>query len=164
MSMSFKQRWLLIVICVFLWCFLTIVIIKSFEPRSKLVLDPDCGCRKVRNVRNVTEIPLNARSTCSQRATDRGKGQKVISYSFYGPLDSAYFNGIVENLAGIQLLYSDYVMRLYYNRINVAQKENNNNDNSTTKFQEALCELYCNQPNFDICDVTNIGTYKDNQH
>ena len=57
------------------------------------------------------------RSTCSQSATDRGLEQKVISYSFYGPLTSAYFNGIFENLAGVKMYYPDYVMRLYLDRL-----------------------------------------------
>ena len=57
------------------------------------------------------------RSTCSQSATDRGLKQKVISYSFYGPLTSAYFNGIFENLAGVKMYYPGYVMRLYLNRL-----------------------------------------------
>ena len=57
------------------------------------------------------------RSTCSQSATDRGLEQKVISYSFYGPLTSAYFNGIFENLAGVKMYYPGYVMRLYLDRL-----------------------------------------------
>jgi hypothetical protein len=111
----------------------------------KLVLDPDCGCRKVRNM---TEIPLKLRSTCSQRATDRGKGQKAISYSFYGALDSAYFNGIAENLAGVALLYPEYIMRLYYNRREALE--------APEKFAQ-LCDYFCKQPNFDLCDVNEIG-------
>ena len=57
------------------------------------------------------------RSICSQSATDRGLKQKVISYSFYGPLTSAYFNGIFENLAGVKMYYPGYVMRLYLDRL-----------------------------------------------
>ena len=39
-------------------------------------------------------------------------------------------------------------MRLYYNK-EKAQKDEEG-------FKE-LCDLFCNEPNFDLCDVTNIG-------
>ena len=46
------------------------------------------------------------------------------------------------------MLYPEYVMRLYYNK-EKAQKDEEG-------FKE-LCDLFCNEPNFDLCDVTNIG-------
>ena len=92
---------------------------------------------------------LQDRSLCSQRASERGRGQKIISYSFYGSLKSAYYNGIIENLAGVQLLYPEYIMRLYYD----AKKAK---EDDTGKFKE-LCDLYCTEPNFDLCDVNDIG-------
>ena len=88
------------------------------------------------------------RSLCSQRATDRGKSQKIISYSFYGSLNSAYFNGILENLAGVQLLYPEYIMRLYYDREKAMEEPE--------KF-ETLCDMFCYESNFDLCDVNNLG-------
>ena len=106
--------------------------------------DQDCYCRKVTPL---AETPVQNRSTCSQYATDRGPGQKVISYSFYGKLQSAYFNGIAENLALIQLLYPDYIMRIYLDK-NAIQTEDEYQD---------LCDLYCSEPNLDICDVGEIG-------
>ena len=106
--------------------------------------DQDCYCRKVTPL---DDTPLQNRSTCSQYATDRGPGQKVISYSFYGKLESAYYNGIAENLALIQLLYPDYIMRLYFDK-NAVQTED--------KYQE-LCDLYCDEANLDLCDVGEIG-------
>ena len=87
------------------------------------------------------------RSTCGQSATDRGPGQKVISYSFYGKLKSAYFNGIFDNLALVQLLYPGYVMRLYIDKNAILTDD---------KYQD-LCDLYCSQDNLDICDVGEIG-------
>lgn len=115
---------------------------QSGPPSSKLEPDPDCQCREVAG-KNSTLL----KSVCSQRATDRGPGQKVISYSFYGPLKSAYFNGIKENLAGMQLLYPGFIMRLYYDR-SKAQDD--------PKFSD-LCDLFCTQEDFDLCDVTAIG-------
>ena len=106
--------------------------------------DQDCYCRKVTPL---AETPVQNRSTCSQYATDRGPGQKVISYSFYGKLQSAYFNGIAENLALIQLLYPDYIMRIYLDK-NAIQTEDEYQD---------LCDLYCSEPNLDLCDVGEIG-------
>ena len=94
---------------------------------------------------------LKERSLCSQRATDRGKGQKIISYSFYGSLNSAYFNGILENLAGVQLLYPEYIMRLYYDREKAMEEPE--------KF-ETLCDMFCYESNFDLCDVNNLGDLK----
>ena len=90
------------------------------------------------------------RSTCSQHATDRGPEQKVISYSFYGPLTSAYFNGIFENLAGVRMYYPDYVMRLYLDRRKASSADQEN--------YQKLCQLFCREPNFDLCDVNEIGT------
>ena len=75
------------------------------QPRPQVMkesikeFDQDCYCRKVTPL---AETPVQNRSTCSQYATDRGPGQTVISYSCYGKLQSAYFNGIAENLALIQ--------------------------------------------------------------
>ena len=88
------------------------------------------------------------RSLCSQRATDRGKSQKIISYSFYGSLNSAYFNGILENLAGVSLLYPEYIMRLYYDREKAME--------DPEKF-ETLCDMFCYESNFDLCDVNSLG-------
>ena len=107
-------------------------------------LDQDCYCRKVTPF---AETPIQNRSTCSQYATDRGPGQKVISFSFYGKLKSAYFNGIAGNLALIPLFYPDYIMRLYLD-INALKTEDDYKD---------LCKLYCSDPNLDLCDVGKIG-------
>ena len=41
-------------------------------------------------------------------------------------------------------------MRLYYD----AKKAKD--DDNIGKFQE-LCDLYCTEPNFDLCDVNDIG-------
>ena len=94
---------------------------------------------------------LEKRSTCSQHATDRGPEQKVISYSFYGPLTSAYFNGIFENLAGVRMYYPEYVMRLYLDR-SKAMSDNIEN-------YQKLCQLFCRETNFDLCDVNEIGNF-----
>jgi len=113
-------------------------------------LDPDCQCRHV-VPKGVQHHLLEKRSTCSQHATDRGPEQKVISYSFYGPLTSAYFNGIFENLAGVRMYYPDYVMRLYLDR-SKAMSDNIEN-------YQKLCQLFCRETNFDLCDVNEIEQY-----
>ena len=120
------------------------------QPRPQVMketikeFDQDCYCRKVTPF---AETPIQNRSTCSQYATDRGPGQKVISFSFYGKLKSAYFNGIAGNLALIPLFYPDYIMRLYLD-INALKTEDDYKD---------LCKLYCSDPNLDLCDVGKIG-------
>lgn len=58
-------------------------------------------------------------TTCSERAFQRGMGQKIIAYSFWGGVQSAnarfrkYFEGIKKNMELIKLFYPTYVMRLY---------------------------------------------------
>ena len=51
-----------------------------------------CGCIKSSKQKR---IDFEAQSTCSSKATNRGRGQKVISYSFFGnlnPADSEYLS------------------------------------------------------------------------
>ena len=72
-------------------------------------LDPDCRCRIVTKVEKVA---LEHRSLCGQSATDRGPNQKVISYSFFGSIQSGYYEGIFHNFDGVRQYYPSYVMRL----------------------------------------------------
>ncbi len=125
---------------------------------GETMLDKNCGCRQVhihsyeltRQLSDLFQVPKTpeVQSICSPHASMRGGGQKVISYSFYGSLQSAYFKGIKENLAGVQLFYPGYVMRLYYDRAEAVKQP---------REFEKLCEIFCTQPDFDLCDVRSIG-------
>ena len=117
-----------------------------FQTKRSIDLDPGCSCRKVSPLGS---IPLSNRSTCSQYATDRGPGQKIISYTFFGKLQSHYYNGIANNVASIQSMYPGYIMRLYFQKFSIQETE---------AFQK-LCDLFCYQPNLDLCDVSQIKQY-----
>ena len=91
------------------------------------VLDDECKCRHIPNVR------IHPSSTCGRLSTVRGPNQKVISFSFFSrfPIQSSvvteinscdlsfssngYFAGIEKNLESVRKFYPGYSMRLYHN-------------------------------------------------
>ena len=84
-------------------------------------------------------------SFCSDGATRRGAGQRVISFSMYGEDNKAYINGLLRNINAINKLYSpQYISRLYYSGQNMTNKE-------------LLCSIFCNESNLDLCDVNDLG-------
>jgi hypothetical protein len=90
------------------------------------------------------------KTTCSQDAVRRGRGQRVVAYSFYGSPRTErhkakqYFAGIVENLGLVRRLYPGWVMRLYYD---LSEDE---------KVAGELCELACGSDHLDLCDVRQL--------
>ena len=99
-------------------------------------------------------------STCSESATARGPEQRVISFSFFkkhskkgkfshSSLASTEeeFKGILRNLELVEKYYSNYVMRLY---TDITEEDDSSK-------HSALCDIYCNHPKLDICDVHNLG-------
>ena len=50
---------------------------------------------------------------CSVRSERRGRGQKVVSFSFWGSTHSAYWKGIRDNLEAVGAHYPGWVVRLY---------------------------------------------------
>ena len=54
---------------------------------------------------------------CSRRSQSRGRHQKVLSFSFWGNMDTGYWRGIVENLDLMELHYPDWVLRLYVRKV-----------------------------------------------
>ena len=57
------------------------------------------------------------------------------------------FKGILRNLELVEKYYSDYVMRLY---TDITEEDESSK-------HSALCDIYCNHPKLDICDVHNLG-------
>jgi len=47
------------------------------------------------------------------KALRRGAGQRVVSFSFYGPPKPRYLNGIKANLAALHLHFPGWILRLY---------------------------------------------------
>ena len=100
-------------------------------------------------------------STCSDSATARGPGQRVISFSFFGKHEKKgklshsalsstdnEFDGIMQNLKLVEKFYPAYSMRLYTDISDETDPTRHSN----------LCDIYCNHPKLDICDVYNLGT------
>ena len=80
-----------------------------------------CDCQ--RHLSEVKKNPSNLilnYTTCGSDAFYRGPHQKIISFSFYGDVNSGYskmkgfFKGIVGNLKLIPRFYPGWIMRLYY--------------------------------------------------
>lgn len=120
------------------------------ENKPKEVFLEECRCTKKIYGNDIQDF-----NTCSSSSLHRGKGQKVISYSFYGrhfsekEQERLYFTGIWNNLLMIKKHYPDWTMRLYHN---LGQKDSRH---------EALCFLTCHDPDFDLCDVKNLPNLGD---
>ena len=99
-------------------------------------------------------------STCSESATARGHGQRIISFAFYNnrkiknklshssmSSTDEEFTGIMENLKLVEKYYPSYTMRLY---TDITEKTHSNRHSE-------LCAIYCNHPKLDICNVYRLG-------
>ena len=99
-------------------------------------------------------------STCSESATARGHGQRIISFAFYNNRQiknklshssisstDEEFRGIRENLQLVEKYYPSYSMRLY---TDITEKTHSNRHSE-------LCAIYCNHPKLDICNVYHLG-------
>ena len=90
-------------------------------------------------------------STCSADSWQRGIGQKVIAFAFYGDPKSAvhqrrgYFEGIRANLEAISSFYnSSWVVRLYHDI------------GSDDPLMADLCRLACSTDRLDLCSVNQL--------
>ena len=87
----------------------------------------------------------NLKSTCSQRASERGNGQQIFSYTLFGKNQLKFVDGVKENLRGIKKFYPGAIMRLYYEY----------SSNQLNSIQRKLCQSFCQEANFDLCNVNN---------
>lgn len=123
----------------------------SYRPSSTAGEDDEentqCFNECMHNLRNSDS---SKGTFCSKQSEKRGPGQRVVSFSFYGELKSAYFNGIAANLNSIQNFYPGWLMRLYV-------------DSSTLNLNssQVLCDLSCNTNRLDLCPVNSVGNYGD---
>ncbi len=92
---------------------------------------------------------FNKLCRCNEKANLLGRGQKVVSYSWYRNVNESadrnqdYERGIRRNLAGIRAHYgTGWSMRLYTNQ----------NEEDQAKFSD----LIHNTTDFFWCDVTKI--------
>ncbi|KAF2350188.1 hypothetical protein FHG87_019057 [Trinorchestia longiramus] len=95
-------------------------------------------CKKVTRQFMIQEN--KTRSYCGKRADVLGKGQKVVTYCFFGDFQS-YALGLPEILQKIKIYYPGWVVRLYTEPQNYSQE---------------LQPLLLQHSNFYICDVTNL--------
>lgn len=114
--------------------------------KEKLVKIEECGCVRKILVEDTRHGSLND-STCSKASFQRGGGQKVIGFSFYGNPNSTkskerkYFQGIADNLDLLPHHYPSWIIRVYYDL---------EPDDPELRL---LCDLACSNPSLDICHV-----------
>ena len=126
----------------------------NFNPLMKIKGKSDnktCHCKfnsPRKTFRQKFEQPLSENkheSVCSEEATKRGPGQRVISFSMFGENTTWYIKGLLRNINAINKFYSpQYIIRLYYNERNLDNKE-------------LLCTIFCTESNVDLCNVNDIG-------
>lgn len=112
---------------------------------SKEIILDSCGCKKTILISKDQEF----NSLCSDAASKRGKGQKVISYTYFGDPSSKhhkekkYYEGISKNILAIKKYYKGWTMRIYHDF------------NLTHPHFRDLCKLSCSEPILDLCYVRN---------
>lgn len=127
----------------------------NFNPLLRIKKNRDktlCYC-KDSNPRNIflerLKLPAKNKvleeSVCSSDATRRGGGQKVISFSIFGENNTRYMRGLLKNVKAIKKYYpGQYIVRIYF-------------DERRTNNKEFLCDVFCTEPNVDLCNVNDIG-------
>ena len=95
------------------------------------------------------QAPRNS-STCSGDSWQRGNGQHVIAFAFYGDPklvlhNSTYFEGIRSNVAAISALYdSNWSIRLYHDI------------GPDNPWMAELCKIACTSDQLDLCHVNQL--------
>ena len=127
----------------------------------------ECSCDRKILVEDTRHGSLND-STCSKASFERGAGQKVIGFSFYGNPNStkskerkyfqvkreqctallckkftSFIQGIADNLDLMPHHYPGWIIRVYYDL---------EPDDPELRL---LCDLACSNPSLDICHVRN---------
>lgn len=85
-------------------------------------------------------------SLCSLRSTRRGKRQKVLAVSLFGPKENDLFDFdntlkfLYEFLEDAQIVYPDWIVRIYHD--------------ASIGFN-VICDIQCQYANVDFCDMTD---------
>ena len=143
-SLGIRFRILTCVLIVFvLICLINASFIDISEVKSTV---KGCQCsRQIKPIRNPLVV-----SNCDDFATFRGKGQKVVAYSYFGNssrprIVSHYLDQIAQRAKEVAKFYPDWVMRIYYRL-----------DANDEMGKEKLCQFWCQNSHLDLCDVENL--------
>ncbi|XP_047739499.1 uncharacterized protein LOC125178840 [Hyalella azteca] len=103
--------------------------------------------------------PETFTSTCSHYSSQRGVGQKVLSYSYYVPTGVAredsegtkrFLKQMYPRARRIALVYPGWLMRVYHNV--------STDDVLSTRY---ICKLFCDMTHVDLCHVKDLPTLGD---
>ena len=103
---------------------------------------------KTNSVPYVFRLTDEKRSLCSHRSTLRGKGQRVIGISVFGPKQNGLFqwnrtltfmNELIEDT---RTIYSGWILRIYH---------------SAVIPRNLVDELQCQYDHVDFCDMTHTN-------
>ncbi|CAL4106172.1 unnamed protein product, partial [Meganyctiphanes norvegica] len=122
-------------------------------------LKSDCECRRhipipsglfFNNTSSISDViqaiqSSHGVSTCSNDATLRGPGQYVASYSLYGDFHNEYHNGVQHVVKQVGNKYPGWIMRLYHD-LDITEEHK----------RKWLCNLACQNPHLDLCNIRNI--------
>ena len=97
--------------------------------------DSSCLCR-------ATQLTAQngSASLCSDSSDERGKNQKIVSFSLFGN-NELYTGGFRRNLQSVKNNYPGYIMRLYHNY------------EQNSSMMKTMCEVFCDEPLLDLCDI-----------
>ena len=148
-----KRVWILILLSLCL-CWLTLISPRHYYNEIEDLWSSDstffnCHCGIKTNLDFINDIHFND-TTCSYKSYLRGKGQKIIGFSYYGDSRSKhhqekkYFEGIKNNLELLPKYYPNWIIRLYYDV------------SSDDPVLPKLCSLSCQNGHFDLCDIQRL--------
>lgn len=86
------------------------------------------------------------KSLCSQRSTRRGRGQRVIAISLFGPKENDLFQFndtmkfLYELIDDARKVYPEWILRIYHD---------------ATITSQLVGEIQCKYMNVDFCDMSN---------
>ncbi|XP_043215369.1 uncharacterized protein LOC122378412 [Amphibalanus amphitrite] len=103
-----------------------------------------CACRPWRRPED-GEPPEPTVSNCGPTADRRGARQNVLAYSFYGTDVKSYLSGVKRNAMRSLEFYPGWTMRVFHDG-----KAN------FTEWNKTACEVTCEFPNVDFCDVRQL--------
>ena len=116
------------------------------DAKMKVVQVPNCGCEKrIKVIQNGGNFKYH-HTTCGKVAFERGSGQKVFSFTYFGSpakyREREYFEGMARNAEAVKELFPDWTIRIYHNL-------------TDTEDLKQLCSLECKYDHVDMCNVGN---------